>query len=538
LSGAILLIEQFWKYTGSWYLMVCTQKDIYQYDLANTKYTVLTPTYATGTISVGTGASALIVTGAGGANFTTGGIKAGDYIKLLAGTSYASDTWYEIASKDSDTQLTLVTAPVTGATAYTIRKCFSGTVTNFWKSKTFQDKNLGDVWIATNGVDTPIVFTGTGQVRPLTGLPSGFVSAKYVDVFHDRLLFLNTIEAGNQPQRERFGAVADCEAWEDLDFKDFVDDESWITGSITWNSYHIIFRERDAVVGRWVGGTDIFDYTPNSSCSGVSAANSIVATQKKIHYYSPDSKFHSWNLITEEDIGEVIFPYSVNFDPNLEQYIYGFKVEQKNQIRWFVPHGNPDYMNACVIWDFQNKNMYIWEYKQDQATKVMGEYLNVSDLYVDDDIWGDLYVDEQEGYWDDRQFIDDAPQLIYGGDDGYVRKADIGYKDDGTAYTRVFESTRQSFFLPGIIKRLFRQQFWLNSDIEGSVTISLKKDDSNSFESTTNIISLIDLTRDIIKKNITWNKAAQNFKTKIEATNHFALLGWLNYIFEKGRTNR
>jgi hypothetical protein len=539
LSGAVLLQDQFWKYTGSWYLMFCTPKDIYKYDLSSKKYDVLTPIYTTGLISIGTGAASLIVTGSGGANFTTGAIKTGDYLKIGTGSPYASDTWYEIATKDSDTQLTLVTAP-TGITnsTYTIRKCFTGSVTNFWDSITFNDVNLGDVWIATNGVNTPIRYTGSGQVTALTGLPSGFVSAKYVEVFHDRLIFLNTIEAGNQPQRERWSAVANCVSWDPLHLIDHVENGYWITGSLVWNGYHIIFRERDAMVGRWIGGEYIFAYESNSSCSGVWAPNSIVSTQQKIYYYAPDNKFHSWNLITEDDLGEPIFPYSVNFDPNLEQYIFGDIVESRNQIRWFVPYGNPSYMNACIVWDYMNERMYIWEYEQVQALFSIGEYLNVLDLYVDDAFWGELFIDEQEGYWDDRTFLDGAPQTIYGGSDGYVRKADIGYNDDGTDYNRVFESTRMNFGLPNMIKRLFKQQHWLKSDISGMVTIKIKKDDSNSFEALTNTISLVDLTRDIIKKNITWNFHAENFKTRIESTNHFSLLGFINYIFAKGKTGR
>ena len=31
LSGEILLIDQFWKYTGTWYLLFATTKDIYKF---------------------------------------------------------------------------------------------------------------------------------------------------------------------------------------------------------------------------------------------------------------------------------------------------------------------------------------------------------------------------------------------------------------------------------------------------------------------------------------------------------------------------
>jgi hypothetical protein len=425
-----------------------------------------------------------------------------------------------------------------------IRKCFAGGSTDQWQTRTFQDNNLGETWIATNGVDAPVRYVGTGQVQALANLPTGFVTAKFLEVYKDRLLFLNTVESGNQPQRERWSSVANCEEWDDLDLLDFIDNGYWITGSLVWNGYHIVFRERDAQVGRWVGGTAIFAYEGNDSCGGVWAPNSIVSTSGKIYYYGPDNKFHSWNLITEEDISEVINSYVVNFDPNLELGIFGYQFEAKGQMRWFVPYGNPTYNNACIVWDYINENLYIWEYEQAQACHSIGEYLNSSDLYVDDSVWGELYVDEQDGFWDDRTFLDGAPVLVYGGDDGYLRKADIGYFDDvdsdgtGVPYSRIFESIRDNFKSPNRIKRLWKQQHWLMTDIAGSVTISLKTDDSNTFRPDTKSISLVDAARDIIKKNITWNKHAENFKTRIEATNHFSILGWINYVFLKGNTNR
>jgi hypothetical protein len=95
-----------------------------------------------------------------------------------------------------------------------------------------------------------------------------------------------------------------------------------------------------------------------------------------------------------------------------------------------------------------------------------------------------------------------------------------------------------NFKYPQQDKRLWKIQCWLNSDISGDVIVKLKKDDSNSYETEIKTISLIDSTRDIIKKNITFNKQGENFKFKLESTSHFSLLGWINYLFIKGRTIR
>ena len=538
LSGPVLLIDQFWKFNGTWHLMICTTKDIYSYDFTNLRFDILTPVYTTGTITIAAG-TPTIVTGAGGANFTTAAIKAGDFIKIGSGSVHTGSTWYQVLTKDSDTQLTLTTSAATCAgSAYVIRKIFNGASTNFWDSVTYQDAILGDVWVATNGIDTPIRYTGTGQVQALTGLPAGFTTCRYVDEFKDRLILAWTVEGANQPQRVRASAVANCESYAALDFWDLMEGGFWITGTTRFDNYLIIMRERDAEIGRWVGGDSIFDFEPASSCMGAWASQSIVEAGDYIYYYGPDNKFHRWNLLRDEVISEEIFPWTKDFDPNLEQYVFGWMMEGKNQIRWFVPHSSSTYNNACIVYDFAENVLHIWEYENTQACCSMGEYIRNSDLYADDVIWGEYYADTTTGFADDRTLLDGAPIPVYGGYDGYIRIADSGYNDDTGEYTRVFESVRQNFKLPTEIKRLKQQQHWLNSELAGNITLKLKKDDSNSWETDTKTISLIDGARDIIKKNITWNKAAQNFKLRIEASNHFAMLGYISSVFSKGKTIR
>lgn len=551
LSGAVQLIDQFWEYSGTCHVLVATTKDIYKYNPSPgtgsaAYFEILTPLYTTGSISVdGTGASPTIVSGSAlDTDFTGNGIKAGDYIKVGTGSPLSTDTWFAVSSVSgtgtgSAAEITLTgTGPSVFDSQFTIRKTFNGSTSYPWQARTFVDSNLGDVWIATNGVDMPVRWIGSGQILTLGTDAGGFTAAKYVEVFKDRVFFLNTVESGNQPQRLRWSGVANCEDWGASDFEDLIDDGYWITGSAIVASSHVVFRERDAYIGRYIGGDYTFDYQKSSSCAGVWSAQSIVPLEREVYYYGPDNKFHRWNLLSDEVISEGIFPHTKDFDPNLEQYIFGWQVEAKNQIRWFVPYSDTSYNNECVVYDYAENILQLWEYEQEQACCSMGEYLNTSDLYMDDSVWGEYYMDEMDGYFDTRLFLDAAPILLYGGYDGYIRIADIGYDDDGTSYNRVFESIRNNYKLPNQKKRLWKQQHWLESAVSGTVTVKLKKDDAQAYDTTTESISLIDANRDIIKKNITWNKHAENFKTRLEATNHFAILGWLDYVFSKGDTIR
>ena len=55
LPDRVMLIDQYWKFTGTWYLMVATKRDIFSYDFGNTRFDILTPQYAVGTIEIAAG---------------------------------------------------------------------------------------------------------------------------------------------------------------------------------------------------------------------------------------------------------------------------------------------------------------------------------------------------------------------------------------------------------------------------------------------------------------------------------------------------
>lgn len=110
----VMMIDNYFPRAGGQFLLFANTTDIFLYDESTREVAYLTPRYETGTVSVTNGSA--VVTGSG----TTWGsdtIKAGDFIHVGAtGETDPTATWYEVASVDSDTQLTL-TANYTGATA-------------------------------------------------------------------------------------------------------------------------------------------------------------------------------------------------------------------------------------------------------------------------------------------------------------------------------------------------------------------------------------------------------------------------------------
>lgn len=468
----------------------------------------------------------------------------GDYIKVGSGSIHTGSTWYEVLTVDGDTSLTL-TAVYAGSSAYqqsyVARQIFSGTDTDIWDWAQFSDDALGEVVIMTNGADTPVYWDGSGQAVALTGLSTDFASAKYVSSYGGRAIFAWTVEGGqNSRQRVRWSDPANCVSWQDEDFIDLADEPTECKGMVKFNGYLLNFKEEETYVGRFVGGTSIFAWERSAQFRGARSPWSIVARNDYVYYYADDKKFHRCNLLQDEAISETLFPETKEFSPSMDAYVQGYEVKRKNQIRWFCSYGNTQKNNYVFVWDHQNNIPLVWEYEGDDICSSMGSYIQVSSLYADDAIYGALYADETSGYADDSQGLASADIIIYGGYDGIVRIADSGVTDDGATYTRTLRLKRFNFNIINRVKRLWKQIWWLNAEVSGEVLVRMRIDDKTSYEPTSKTISLIpaDEDKELIKMPITWNKHAQNFQPEISATNHFATLGCMNFLFPKKQSYR
>lgn len=530
------------KFGGLRTEVLATKTDIVSIDFTNSRYTFLTPTYTTGTIEVQAG-TPTILRGTGTLWLTNA--KAGDYFKLGSGSVHTGSTWYTVASVDSDTQITATASmPTTGAgSAYVLRQTFTGGATDFFDWVQFEDTNLGQILIVTNGVDKPHYWTGTGQfvIFPTAYLHTSMTAAKYVGVFSGRLLMAWVVQGGiNQPQRLVGWNPFDISLPDEDAFPiDFVDEPTEIKGIGTFSGYHLVFKETNAQIGRFVGGDVILDYEPSYQCKGVRSAWSVIINNDFISYYGVDKKFHRWNLLQDDIISEDSFPEAVQFDPNHDEFVQGFDVARKNQWRWFCPYGSTSTHNYVYVYDYIYAVGIPWVYTETDACCCMGTYLRTSDQYFDDSSLASTYFDGMSGFFDDSSLLDNGEVLIYGGYDGIVRLADNGSNDDGTSYTRLLRIKRLNFDMPDFVKRLWRQQWWLEVGLTGSVTIKMMLDDSVNYEATTNSISIVATgDEDVVKRNITWDMRAQDFQPEISATIHFAVLGFINYVFKKRSTGR
>lgn len=378
--------------------------------------------------------------------------------------------------------------------------------------------------------DATITFTSTLFT---TDLPLEFVG-RYPIVYKDRIIFSWTIEGGlNNTRRNRWSDVANIMSWQGIDFEDLLDEDTEITGNCVFDDYLMIGKEKEWYVGRPDPTTFVFDFDKSSTAEGLESNGSIVVRKDFVYFYGHDKKFHRWNILRDDILSEGIFPDTKNFDPNLDRFIQGCDFYNKNQIRWLCPLSPASFNNYIVVYDYRVGTIRVWDCAQEQGLACTGFYILQQDLYMDDAVWGEFYLDVTDGYFDEVVYLANTPIFIYGGYDGVVRICDQGPDDDGIAYTRLFRSTRNNYQLPDQFKRLWQQQFWFLQDPTAVVTIKMKKDDNTSYEAKQPTLALANPNRDVVKLLVRWDKEAQDFQIEISSTSFFALLGWLSYVMPK-----
>jgi hypothetical protein len=180
LNGPVVLIDNFFPRSLSEHLLFGTPTDLYRYVPGSPDSVVyLTPRYEVGTAS----ASGTAVTGTGTLWATTGGIKAGDEISFgSAGETDPDATWFVVQSVGGETSITLIASAGTVADgAYTIRRLFTGQVSDNWSFDAFvNDSGSGDdLWLATNGTDDIVSWDGSANqvtLNPQLGFKAGVIT--------------------------------------------------------------------------------------------------------------------------------------------------------------------------------------------------------------------------------------------------------------------------------------------------------------------------------------------------------------------------
>lgn len=358
-------------------------------------------------------------------------LNAADFLTI--GTTYSTaDTWYEVASVQNDTELTL-TAVYAGSTAYQqayqARQTYTGTATDYWRSVTFE---LTDEWIATNGVDNPIAYPGSGQAATLAGAPK----TRQLTVYEGYLVFGDVTDAGNRfPQRLQWPNHATTTGWATGDSGNLtIDGIGILTGFAKLQGFLLAFSER-AIDKLWlVTGTTVFEKKRAVDDLGCFAPNSIIQTNEGVYFWAPDNTFRFFTGFTWESISGRMETFLKNLHPDYEANMQSLYNEEFDLCVWAVPSSaSTGRLDTVLIYDPAEDTWAV----MDLDVVSLGSY-QIETAFT----WNTLPYGTWDTWpwekWDTRMGLENAPIDLLGAYDGQVYRLFGSDTDDGAAYTAKF----------------------------------------------------------------------------------------------------
>lgn len=359
-------------------------------------------------------------------------LNAADFLTI--GTTYSTaDTWYEVASVQNDTELTL-TAVYAGSTAYQqayqARQTYTGTATDYWRPATME---LTDEWLATNGVDNLQTYSGSGQAADTAGNPP---KCRQLTVYEGYLVLGDVTDGGNRfPQRLQWPNHATTTGWATGDSGALeIDGIGVLAGFARLQGFLLAFSER-AIDKLWiVTGETVFEKKRAVEGIGCWAPNSIIETDGGVYFWSPDNTFRFFTGFTWEPISARLETFLKNLHPDYEMDIQSVYNEEFDLCLWAVPSSaSTGRLDTLLIYDPSEDTWGI----SDLDIASLGSYQVETQL-----TWDTLAYTDWDSWpwdkWDTRLGLANAPVDLMGGYDGALYRVFGADTDDGAAYTGKF----------------------------------------------------------------------------------------------------
>lgn len=348
-QGPISLIDTFSIRGIAERSIIGTPRDLFVYDPGTDTADYINPIYATATVDVTSAANAVVTPDTGTPNWVTNGIKAGDFIHFGSATQNdPTATWYEIGSVDGEGQLTLIGA-VTGAplnnTAYTIRRTFTGTLTDPWDTEIFVFPDDGvndDQWFATNGVDTIVYWDGSAaQVSRATGL--GF-TCKSIVAYKNMMLYAGITSYNGDPYpssiiNSDIGkplAAGDAGTGVSEQFRIHDGVDAIIKAEVLGDNA-VFYGPRHIVLGQFVGGDLTFIFRIAVSDMGPIGSR-LIANFGDYHQFIAQDGQYLFDGVSANEVGKHVWR-EVLSTRDASRFELGFHHfdEEKGELLWFVP---------------------------------------------------------------------------------------------------------------------------------------------------------------------------------------------------------
>jgi len=309
-------------------------------------------------------ATKLIVTFEGAATLVTDGISAGD--KFILDEDQSSDVepdadWREIASVDSETQLTLTAAYKKAVTSpgnkdAKIRKVYSMPTRERWQYAAVDDK-----FCFTNGNVDVQYWGGTNYASALNSTSAK--KARYCLSYAQRLLIADVeISSTREPWTVMWSKSGDPTDWTDSSAGsiDFLKTESKITGLGQVGNNVVVYKKDSFIIGYRTGdSTDPFTFPNERIGIGSVAPYGLISFLGTNGFVSKEN-IYILNGDQPEPIGDPIkYKFYSIIDKDELQHVWGVHLAPINHIIWFA---NTNEGHLAFAYDYQDKQWSTFQY--------------------------------------------------------------------------------------------------------------------------------------------------------------------------------
>lgn len=407
--------------------------------------------------------------------------KAGDFIAFGSATENdPTADWYEIASVTNDTNLVLVApgAPkYPASTAYTIRRLFTGAVSDLWSYDVFQGVGVeDDLWIGTNGIDDVVTWNGVdsfAEYQPEATL--GITAVKSICTYSNMVIYGGFTAAGsfypNSIRNSDVGAPLDLATGLAEEFKIHARPEG-ISAMYTLADNLVIYSPRTMVVAQFVGDPLVFTFRTAASGTGPLSGNAIADYGDRHVFLGFDSQYDFDGVTLQETSQHVWREVIRRNDPLRRHFALAHFDEEQGDLIWIVAQtsdagastedGSPE---LAFVQHYLEEVPQGYDYPHSRRELPFissGYYFRNEGLTWDEisETWEELNF-----RWNDQFFASAFPLNLMGATDGKVYVINTSQnKADGTglvSYVRTGKRACGDGRMRGLLRRVYPyvQQF-------------------------------------------------------------------------------
>lgn len=222
---------------------------------------------------------------------------------------------------------------------------------SLWSFSNFSNLLIGVGGPISGAADTPLKWSGTGNVAALGGSPP---AGKFCISANRRLFIGNT---ATNPSRIQWSVLGNPDDWSGAGSgsQDVMEnDGDDLVGGAQLNQDHLILFKQ-GTIHDLVVTTAPFPVFQLFKGVGAVSKNAIVAAEGKIYFMTLEPRMKATD-------GTSIFSFPDSIDPILDslnasrlKYIQGIYYPRLRQIWWICSYGTATTNNYCIVWDLSRE---------------------------------------------------------------------------------------------------------------------------------------------------------------------------------------